>query len=238
MFVPPFGPFEPPVGLLAQQTDDYQIRRQRMVDQQLRLRGIEAQAVLAAMAKVPRHRFVPPPLTRQAYEDRPLPIGYGQTISQPFIVAYMSEAARITPGAKVLEIGTGSGYQAAVLAEIAAEVYTVEIVPELARQAERTLRELGYRNVRVRSGDGYQGWPQHAPFDAIVVTAAPERIPQPLIDQLAVHGRLIVPVGTQSEDQRMTVLTRTPGGIIEQKTFPVRFVPLTREKPKEYQPYR
>nr|Q7NJY2.2 RecName: Full=Protein-L-isoaspartate O-methyltransferase; AltName: Full=L-isoaspartyl protein carboxyl methyltransferase; AltName: Full=Protein L-isoaspartyl methyltransferase; AltName: Full=Protein-beta-aspartate methyltransferase; Short=PIMT [Gloeobacter violaceus PCC 7421] len=205
-----------------------------MVDEQLRPRGVEAQAVLAAMAKVPRHRFVPPPYTRLAYEDRPLPIGHSQTISQPFIVAYMSEAARITPGAKVLEIGTGSGYQAAVLAEMGAEVYTVEIVPELAKRAERTLEELGYRSVRVRSGDGYQGWPQHAPFDAIVVTAAPERIPQPLIDQLAVNGRLIVPVGTQTEDQRMTVLTRTPGGIVEQKTFPVRFVPLTREKPQEH----
>ena len=161
-----------------------------------------------------------------AYDDIPLPIGFGQTISQPYIVGYMTEVANISRGEKVLEIGTGSGYQAAILGEIAREVYTIEIVPELAERARNLLRELRYSNVQVRTGDGYAGWKEHAPFDAIVVTAAPDHVPQALVDQLAVNGRMIIPVGTG--EQEMRVITKTPRGVTEQKTLSVRFVPLVR----------
>lgn len=197
-----------------------------MVQQQLQDRGINDRAVLDAMARVPRHRFVPLPFQSLAYADRPLPIGFEQTISQPYIVGYMTEAAAISPAHRVLEIGTGSGYQAAVLAELAREVYSIEIIPELATRARAQLEELGYDNVHVRTGDGYAGWEEHAPFDAIVVTAAPDHVPRALVQQLAVHGRMVIPVGTG--DQEMRVLTKTPGGVIEQTTFPVRFVPLVR----------
>jgi protein-L-isoaspartate(D-aspartate) O-methyltransferase len=180
---------------LSQAGDEtHTARRAAMVVGQIQSRGIKDVRVLAAMRDVPRHLFVPDHLRPQAYEDRPLPIGQGQTISQPFIVAYMTEALDVRPTDRVLEIGTGSGYQAAVLARLAGEVYTIEIVPELARQAAARL--MSYANVRVREGDGYAGWPERAPFHRMMVTAAPERIPQPLIDQLAPGGRMVIPVGT------------------------------------------
>jgi protein-L-isoaspartate(D-aspartate) O-methyltransferase len=199
----------------------------RMVDQQLRQHDIVDPRVLAAMREVPRHRFVPPEMAARAYDDTPLPIGYGQTISQPYIVAYMTQALEVRPEHRVLEIGTGSGYQAAVLARIAKEVYTIEIVPELAARAAGILRELGYDRVHVREGDGYAGWPEHAPFDRVIVTAAPDHIPQPLVDQLAVGGRLVIPVGDVR--QQMTIVTKTKDGVVERRTIGVRFVPLTRK---------
>jgi len=201
----------------------------RMVDQQLRPSDIRDPRVLAVMREVPRHRFVPSELAARAYDDTPLPIGYGQTISQPYIVAYMTQALELRPEHRVLEVGTGSGYQAAVLARIAKEVYTIEIVPELAARAAATLRELGYGNVHVREGDGYAGWPERAPFDRIMVTAAPDHVPQPLVDQLAMGGRLVIPVGDVR--QQMAILTKTKDGVVERRTIAVRFVPLTR-KPK------
>ncbi len=216
-----------PVQTGASRNDDARSERarRRMVEEQIRARDINDRAVLEAMRRVPRHRFVPVSQVRFAYEDRPLPIGYEQTISQPYIVAYMTEAARIPRGGKVLEIGTGSGYQAAILGELAREVYTIEIIPELAESASRTLSELGYRNVQVRAGNGYAGWPEHAPFDAIIVTAAPEQVPQALIDQLAVGGRMVIPVGRGN--QEMMIITKTERGVVRRRTIPVRFVPMT-----------
>jgi protein-L-isoaspartate(D-aspartate) O-methyltransferase len=199
--------------------------RQRMVEEQLVPRGISDERVLRAMLAVPRHAFVPAAMRPLAYLDSPLPIGHEQTISQPYIVAAMTEQAGIDERSRVLEIGTGSGYQTAILAEIAAEVYSIEIVPSLARHAETVLHELGYQNVRLRVADGYQGWPEAAPFDAILVAAAPPAIPQPLIDQLAVGGKLIIPVG--SGVQELRVLTKTPTGIMSERLFEVRFVPMT-----------
>ncbi|QIZ73828.1 protein-L-isoaspartate(D-aspartate) O-methyltransferase [Oxynema aestuarii AP17] len=209
----------------AQDTLNFDRARSQMVERQLRDRGIEDPAVLAAMQRVPRHRFVPSDLVDLAYQDSPLPIGYDQTISQPYIVAYMSEVAQIAPGDRVLEIGTGSGYQAAILAQLAREVYTIEIIPELAASASATLQELGYENIEVKAGDGYRGWPEAAPFEAIVVTAAPDRVPQALIEQLAIGGKLVIPVGTSV--QQMTIITKTEEGIVEEQTLPVRFVPMT-----------
>jgi protein-L-isoaspartate(D-aspartate) O-methyltransferase len=205
--------------------DSFAARRQAMVDRQIEARGIKSPAVLAAMRKVPRHRFVPAGGVNFAYEDHPLPIGLQQTISQPYIVAYMTEAADISPNDKVLEIGTGSGYQAAILGEIAREVYTIEIIPELAERARTVLAELSYANVHVRAGNGYLGWPEHAPFDAIVVTAAPDEVPQALVDQLAVGGRMVIPVGSANQD--MMIIERTKSGVVERRTIPVRFVPMT-----------
>ena len=216
----------------AATTDTWRDLRLGMVQRQLQTRDIDDSRVLAAMATVPRHRFVPASERPWAYDDRPLPIGYRQTISQPYIVAHMTQALEISPAATVLEIGTGSGYQAAVLAELAYEVYTIEIVPELAARAEATLRELGYENVHVRHGDGYQGWPEHAPFDGIIVTAAPDHVPQPLVDQLAINAKMVIPVGQLR--QEMTIITKTEDSMwlsnyIEQKTIPVLFVPMTGE---------
>ncbi len=202
-----------------------------MVEDQIAARGVSDQPVLEAMRRVPRHLFVPPDQAASAYEDHPLQIGYDQTISQPYIVAYMTQALALTPSDRVLEIGTGSGYQAAVLSEIVREVYTIEIIPELAARASKTLRELGYENVRVRQGDGYRGWPEAAPFDAIIVTAAPRVIPQPLIDQLALDGRMVIPVGDWY--QELVIVTRTTEGVVEQKTIPVRFVPMRGEVEQE-----
>jgi protein-L-isoaspartate(D-aspartate) O-methyltransferase len=202
-------------------------RRARMVDDQIRGRGVKDPRVLAAMARVPRHRFVPDSQVESAYEDTPLPIGEGQTISQPYIVAYMTEALALAPTARVLEIGTGSGYQAAILAELVSEVYTIEIVPALAARAARTLKELGYTRVQTREGDGYLGWPERAPFDAIIVTAAPDHVPQPLIDQVRVGGRLVIPVGRGSQD--LLVYEKRADGLREITRLPVRFVPLTRK---------
>lgn len=209
------------------QTDPHADARARMVDQQIVARGVTDRRVLAAMREVPRHRFVNPPLLASAYDDRPLNIGYGQTISQPYIVAYMTELLRLQPGAKVLEVGTGCGYQAAVLAEMAHTVYTIEIVKALADSARITLAGLGYRNIHVRHGDGYGGWPDEAPFDGILVAAAPDHIPPALVAQLAVGGRLVIPVG--DDEQEIRVITKTPEGIREERLIPVRFVPLTRD---------
>ncbi len=190
-----------------------------------------AEAVIAAMATVPRHEFVPQSVRRFAYDNRPLPIGEGQTISQPYIVALMTDLADVGPDSVVLEIGTGSGYQAAVLAEIVEHVYTIEIVEPLGLRAADTLDRLGYDNVTVRVGDGYRGWPEFAPFDAILVTAAPEQIPAPLIDQLAVGGKLVVPVGEQNRTQSLQVLDKAPDGEIRvTDILPVLFVPFTRSE--------
>jgi protein-L-isoaspartate(D-aspartate) O-methyltransferase len=210
---------------VAAATDSFAAQREAMVDQQLRGRDIKAPVVLEAMRRVPRHSFVPADMRHLSYADHPLPIGSEQTISQPYIVAYMTEAADVSPGEKVLEIGTGSGYQAAVLGEIAGQVYTIEIIPELAERARTTLAALGYRNVHVKTGNGYLGWPEHAPFDAIVVTAAPDQVPQALVDQLAIGGKMVIPVGAVVQD--MMIIERTQRGVIERKTIPVRFVPMT-----------
>ena len=209
----------------AEQPSNWAAQRREMVESQLRARDIFTTTVLAAMARVPRHLFVP--LTERAlsYNDHPLPIGYRQTISQPYIVAYMTQLLDLPEEAKVLEIGTGSGYQAAVLAEVANKVYTIEIVPELAERAVSTFAQLGIEGVQVKVGDGYLGWPEHAPFDGIIVTAAPDHVPQPLIEQLAVGGRLVLPVGRGF--QVMTGLTKTEGGITTKETIPVRCVPMT-----------
>ncbi len=189
-----------------------------------------ADPVMEAMATVPRHEFVPENVRSRSYENRPLPIGEGQTISQPYIVALMTDLADVGPESVVLEIGTGSGYQAAVLAEIVEHVYTIEIVEPLGRRAAETLERLGYDNVTVRVGDGYQGWPEFAPFDAILVTAAPEQIPEPLIEQLATGGKLVVPVGEQNRSQSLQVLEKEPGGGIGvTDVLPVIFVPFTRQ---------
>ena len=199
-----------------------------MVDTQLRARDIDDPRVLEAMARVPRHRFVRDRDAEFAYGDYPLDIGLGQTISQPYIVAYMTQALAVTPDAKILEIGTGSAYQTAVLAEIAAEVYSIEIVADHASRAARLLEELHYTNVHVRVGDGYSGWPEASPFDGIMVTAAPDHVPQPLVEQLKVGGRLVVPIGRG--DQDLLVFTRTEQGLKEEQRLAVRFVPLTRNQ--------
>jgi protein-L-isoaspartate(D-aspartate) O-methyltransferase len=214
----------------AQHVSDEEFTKQRrQLVEQLRSEGIQNQGVLDALLKVPRHRFVPPSYRHLAYRNHPLPIGQDQTISQPFIVGYMTEAAEIASGEKVLEIGTGSGYQAAVLAELAKEVYTIEIIPELAESSRTLLREMGYKNLQVKTGNGYLGWPEHAPFDAIVVTAAPDEVPKALVEQLAVRGKMVVPVGTSF--QQMLIITRTESGVVERRTIPVAFVPMTG-KPK------
>jgi protein-L-isoaspartate(D-aspartate) O-methyltransferase len=202
-----------------------------MVENQIKFRGVRDEAVIRAMLKVPRHKFVPPASQREAYGDYPLPIGHGQTISQPYIVAAMTELLQLTPEDRVLEIGTGSGYHAAVIAEIAAEVFTIEIVEPLGISAAERLRELGYDNVHVKVGDGYLGWPEHAPFDAIIVTCAPENVPAPLVEQLKPGGRMCIPVGPMGE-QELYLLTRRPDGTLETRSvFPVRFVPLVRDTP-------
>ena len=205
-------------------------QRQKMVEVQLKGRDIDDQSVLRAMATVPRHLFVPERLRSQAYIDFPLPIGYGQTISQPYIVAYMTQAIGPEPHHRVLEIGTGSGYQAAVLAELVERVYTMEIVPELAESAGRRLRQLGYAKVEAREGDGYHGLPDAAPFDAIVVTAAAEFIPPPLLQQLKDGGRMIIPVGSPFHVQHLTLVEKKEGRITTRILLPVSFVPLRRAK--------
>jgi protein-L-isoaspartate(D-aspartate) O-methyltransferase len=210
---------------------EHQRLRTRMVETQIAARDVSDPAVLDAMRSVPRHRFAPNHPPELAYSDRPLPIGHEQTISQPYIVARMTELVRPKPTDRVLEIGTGSGYQAAVLAEIVDSVYTVEIIPALGRTARTRLDTLGYGNVDVRIGDGYEGWPEHAPFNAIVVTAAPEDIPPPLLDQLAPGGRMIVPVGPTGRTQRLTLVTKSADGQITRRTIaPVRFVPFLRNE--------
>jgi protein-L-isoaspartate(D-aspartate) O-methyltransferase len=208
---------------------DFAAQRQRMVEQQLKPRGIKDGRLLAAMTKVPREEFVPVNARADAYQDRPLPIGYEQTISQPYLVAFMTEQLRPQQSDRVLEIGSGSGYQAAILAELVANVYTVEIVEPLAKTAEATLRRLGYTNVHMRVGDGYKGWPEEAPFDAIIVTCAPDKVPQPLIDQLKDGGRMVIPVGERFA-QQLYLLEKKNGQLKQSATLPVRFVPMLREE--------
>lgn len=207
--------------------DEYAFQREQMVYDQIVRRNVSDKLVLKAMRKVPRHEFVPDNMKRHAYEDRPLPIGEDQTISQPYIVAIMTELLGLKSGEKVLEIGTGSGYQAAVLAEIAGEVYTIEIIESLANSADKRLKRLGYNNVTVKYGDGYRGWKEHAPFDGVIVTAAPDHIPQPLVDQLKVGGRMVIPVGEHF--QELKLITKTESGVVEKNVLPVRFVPMTGE---------
>ena len=199
--------------------------RRRMVEQQLRARGIQDARVLAAVERVPRHRFVPESVRGEAYKDYPVAIGHGQTISQPYIVGFMSEALEIAPEHRVLEIGTGSGYQAAILGELAREVYTMEIIEPLAASARATLDSLGYQNIHVRAGNGSEGWPEHAPYDRVIVTAAPPEVPPALVQQLKIGGLMAVPVGTVI--QELKILRRTDTGVETLKTLPVQFVPMT-----------
>ena len=212
----------------ARALDSFEDARQAMVARQLQRRDITDPRVLVAMGTVPRHRFVPEAMVSRAYGDYPLPIGEGQTISQPYIVALMTQWAEVAPGDKVLEVGTGSGYQAAVLAELTEKVFSIEIRPELARQAAARLHDLGYGRVRVRSGDGYQGWPEAAPFDAILVTAAAPRVPPALTAQLKEGGRLVIPLGLPGEPQTLMRYRRVQGKLVEEASLAVRFVPLVR----------
>jgi protein-L-isoaspartate(D-aspartate) O-methyltransferase len=221
----------------AGEENRFAAERRRMVKEQLSSSGygITNARVLAAMGKVPRHEFVPAELRHRAYDDGPLPIGYGQTISQPYIVAFMTEKLEPKPTDRVLEIGTGSGYQAAVLAELAGEVYTIEIVDALAQRAGADLKRLGYANIHVRAGDGYQGWPEAAPFDAIIVTCAPEQVPQALVDQLKDGGRMIIPIGP-GWDQNLMLLHKQGGRLEKSAVLPVRFVPMTGQAAHETSP--
>jgi protein-L-isoaspartate(D-aspartate) O-methyltransferase len=221
-------------GPQAAPVSDFSGERYQMVQQQLKARGVSDPRVLAAMNKVRRDEFVPPNLKGSSYADQPLPIGYSQTISQPYIVAFMTEQVHPSPKDRVLEIGTGSGYQAAILAELAGEVYTIEIIEPLAKTAEATLQRLGYKNVHVKAGDGYKGWPEYAPFDAVIVTCAPDHVPQPLIDQLKEGGRMIIPVGSGLGFQQLHLLEKKSGKLQRRAVLPVRFVPMTgeAEKPK------
>ena len=209
-------------------TPEWKRQRDRMVDEQIRRRGVRDREVLRALREARRHLFVPEAQRRFSYADRPLPIGYGQTISQPYIVAYMTEIVNPSASSRVLEIGAGSGYQAAVLAEIVEQVYTIEIVPELARWAEERITLAGYENVRVKHGDGYHGWEEHGPFDAIVVTAAAPHIPPPLIEQLKDGGKMIIPVGSPYLTQQLVLVEKDGDDVRTRNLMPVRFVPFTR----------
>jgi protein-L-isoaspartate(D-aspartate) O-methyltransferase len=214
--------------------DDFAPARRRMIEE-IRAHDVKDPAVLAALDAVPRHLFVPESERRDAYENRPLPIGLGQTISQPSIVALMTSLLEVRPGHRILEVGTGSGYQAAVLSKLGAEVYSIEIVKPLGERARRTLAELGYRNVHLRIGDGYKGWPDAAPFDGIIVTAAPPRIPAPLLQQLKTGGKMVIPVGHAYQD--LLVLTkRRDGGFDRRNVLPVLFVPMTGEAQRREPP--
>lgn len=229
-------PFWLPAGTQEADRDEKEFARQReeMVASQLQARGIRNRRVLEAMKKVPRHRFVPSEFRQDAYSDTPLPIGSGQTISQPFIVALMTELADPRPHHRALEVGTGSGYQAAVLAELAREVYTIDIIPALAEGARRRLSELGYTDIHVRAGDGYQGWPEKAPFDLILVTAAAEQIPKPLLDQLAEGGKLVIPIGQTYGGQLLTLVIKKNGKLKKTVIADVQFVPMTGEVRKRH----
>jgi protein-L-isoaspartate(D-aspartate) O-methyltransferase len=217
-------------GTSQRATADWDRQRAAMVEEQLRGRDISAPRVLEAMRRVPRHLFVPESARPEAYGDHPLPIGHGQTISQPYIVAFMTQAIDVRPTDRVLEIGTGSGYQAAILGELAREVYTIEIVEPLAERARTTLASLGYKNIHVRAGNGYLGWPERAPFDRVMVTAAPDEIPPALVEQLKVGGLMAIPVGDIIQELR--ILRKTDKGLETLETLPVRFVPMTG-KPKK-----
>jgi len=207
-------------------SNDYKFLRQRMVEEQIIARGISDSTVINAMLEVKRHLFVPEKFRASAYEDHPLPIGYRQTISQPYIVALMTELLKANMNHKILEVGTGSGYQAAVLSLLADSVFTIEIIPGLARSAEKRLDSLGYDNVTVKAGDGYKGWKEHAPFDGIIVTCAPKKVPPLLLEQLAISGRMVIPVG--SYFQELLLITKDSTGISKESIVPVRFVPMIK----------
>lgn len=218
----------------AQDENDYRHLRKKMIENQIVSRGVTDEDVLSVMSDTPRHLFIDESQWPIAYSDGPLPIGHGQTISQPYIVAFMTELLQPDSHHVVLEIGTGSGYQAAVLAKLVHRVYTIEIVPELGRSARKTLKRLGYENVSVRIGDGYKGWPKEAPFDRIILTAAPEKVPQALVDQLKPGGRMVLPVGPRWWGQDLLVIEKDlTGEVIEKKTLPVRFVPMVHEKERK-----
>ncbi|MDX1522950.1 MAG: protein-L-isoaspartate(D-aspartate) O-methyltransferase [Anaerolineae bacterium] len=219
----------PPAAATPTPADPYAEERQVMVERQIKARGVVDQTVLAAMSRVPRHEFVPAEFQTQAYDDHPLPIGYGQTISQPFIVALMTEMIELQPGERVLEIGTGSGYQAAILAAVTDEVYTIEIIPELAEQAQATFDRLGYDRIRAKQADGYWGWEEAGPFEAIIVTAAPDHVPQPLVNQLADGGKMVIPIGPPGGYQSLWLIERRGDQILRYNWGGVRFVPFTRE---------
>jgi protein-L-isoaspartate(D-aspartate) O-methyltransferase len=214
---------------LQTNTSDLAAQRERMVKEQIADRGVTDERVLVAMRTVPREKFVPEKFRPSSYDDGPLPIGYDQTISQPYVVALMTEQLRPQSGHQILEVGTGSGYQAAVLAGIVAEVYSIEIVKPLARSAETILQQLGYKNVHIKTGDGYKGWPERAPFDGIIVTCAPDHVPQPLVDQLKEGGRMVIPVGPPLA-QELYVVQKTNGQLRQSALLDVRFVPMTRAK--------
>jgi len=230
----PLGTLWPAEAVADCAMDGFELQRQEMVSQQIASRGVRRPAVLKAMNAVPRHCFVPDHLQDQAYRDGPLPIGHGQTISQPYIVAVMSELLDLKSGQRVLEVGTGSGYQAAVLARMGVKVYSIEIVEALGQQALETLKALGYDSVKIKIGDGYQGWPEFAPFDGIIVTCAPSRIPGPLKAQLAEMGRMVIPVGSVVGWQQLFLLRKVGGRIKEEKVFDVRFVPMVDREGKKY----
>jgi protein-L-isoaspartate(D-aspartate) O-methyltransferase len=218
------------IGMIIS-SEDYLKEREEMVKFQIEERGIKDTLVLNAMRKVERHKFVPSEYRRWAYSDRPLPIGYEQTISQPYIVALMTSLLQLKGGERILEIGTGSGYQAAILGEIVKEVYTIEIIKPLAENAEKKLKQLGYTNIKVKHGDGYQGWEEYAPFDGIIITCAPPKVPQPLIDQLKIGGKLVVPLGEIY--QELIVITKMEKGIKKESIIPVQFVPMRGKIEKE-----
>jgi len=222
------------MNCVTSQESEYARDRDRMVLEQLVDRGIKDRRVIKAMQKVERHRFVPEEYRSVAYGDHPLPIGYEQTISQPYVVAFMTEVLQLKPTDRVLEIGTGSGYQAAILAEICDSVFTIEIVPELAHRAKNLLEQLGYKNIQVKHGDGYQGWPEKAPFDAIIVTCSPTKIPQPLKSQLKEGGRMIIPVGYPEIGQELYLIRKENERLIEKAVLPVRFVPMVNSEKKNY----
>jgi protein-L-isoaspartate(D-aspartate) O-methyltransferase len=227
---PPLAATAPPSTATVQlESDEWLEERMRMVDNQIRRRGVTDQDVLEAMERVPRHEFVPEEFKSQSYADRPLPIGHGQTISQPYIVALMTELLQLRSTDRVLEIGTGSGYQAAILSEIVAEVYTIEIVEALAMESSERLERLGYANVHTLHADGYYGWEEHAPFDAIIVTAAPDHIPQPLVQQLKDGAKLVLPVGPPGGYQTLWEVTKTGQEVTKRNVTNVLFVPLTGE---------
>lgn len=209
--------------------NNFDLKRKNMVEKQIKARGIKDKRVLKAMLKVPRHLLIPKEVWNEAYEDGPLPIGFGQTISQPYIVASMTELLELKGNEKVLEIGTGSGYQAAILAELSKEVYTIEIIPELAKRAEENLKKLGYKNIKVKAGDGFLGWKENSPFDAIIITCAVPKIPPPLIEQLKEGGRIVVPLGETFMFQILTVVKKIKGKLFSRGLYECSFVPMTGE---------
>ncbi len=224
--------FEKNIGLKPGDTFAHLEVRKKMIRSQIIARGVKNPAVLKALEKVPRHRFVNESLENSAYDDAPLPIGEGQTISQPFIIAYMTAALELKGGEKILEVGAGSGYQAAVLSEIVGQVYTIEINENLAIDVAMRLKKIGCHNVSLKFGNGYKGWPEHAPFDGIIVTAAPNAIPQSLVEQLKIGGKMVIPVGKTNQD--LIVVTKFPDGSVKKESrIPVRFVPMIRETENE-----